>query len=319
MIKRHVLSTEATNGILIRRAAERPQYLALRSTPKEFHPRREPSQESRKTMLLAIDVGNSNTVLGLYQLTGDAAELVADWRITTPVNQTASECGIVLQNLFSLNHLEMSVVTGVVISSVVPPLDPILRQVCELYFHHKPLFIEPGVKTGLPILTDNPAEVGADRIVNCVAAHELYGRAGHSSATPIIVVDMGTATTFDVISKKGEFLGGAIAPGLRISADALFSRAARLPRVDIKRPAKVIGTNTVDNMQIGLYYGYIGLVDGILARMIAELGPDTKVVATGGLSKLIAAGSQYLTTVDDMLTLTGLRIIYQRNQPHRKR
>jgi type III pantothenate kinase len=273
-------------------------------------------------MLLAIDVGNSNTVLGLYRLAPEspdhAPELVADWRITTPVNQTASECGIVLQNLFSLNHLEMSVVTGIVISSVVPPLDPILRQVCELYFQLKPLFIEPGVKTGLPILTDNPAEVGADRIVNCVAAHEIYGRA-NATPTPIIVVDMGTATTFDVISKKGEFLGGAIAPGLRISADALFARAARLPRVDIKRPAKVIGTNTVDNMQIGLYYGYIGLVDGILARMIAELGPDTRVVATGGLSKLIAAGSQYLTTVDDMLTLTGLRIIYQRNQPHPKK
>jgi type III pantothenate kinase len=283
-------------------------------------------------MLLAIDVGNSNTVLGLYQLTGEAPELIADWRITTPVTQTASECGIVLQNLFSLNHLEMSVVDGIVISSVVPPLDPILRQVCELYFHLKPLFIEPGVKTGLPILTDNPSEVGADRIVNCVAAYELYGRAGHSenpatgssaattAPTPIIVVDLGTATTFDVISKKGEFLGGAIAPGLRISADALFSRAARLPRVDIKRPAKVIGTNTVDNMQIGLYYGYIGLVDGILARMIAELGPETRVVATGGLANLIAGGSKYLTTVDDRLTLTGLRIIYQRNQPHlRKR
>jgi type III pantothenate kinase len=269
-------------------------------------------------MLLAIDVGNSNTVLGLYDLTSDSPKLVADWRITTPVNQTASECGIVLKNLFSLNHLEMALVTGIVISSVVPPLDPILRQVCELYFQLKPLFIEPGVKTGLPILTDNPAEVGADRIVNCVAAHEIYGRA-NATPTPIIVVDLGTAPTFDVISKKGEFLGGAIAPGLRISADALFARAARLPRVDIKRPAKVIGTNTVDNMQIGLYYGYIGLVDGILARMIAELGPDTKVVATGGLSKLIAAGSQYLTTVDDMLTLTGLRIIYQRNQPHPKK
>jgi type III pantothenate kinase len=257
-------------------------------------------------MLLAIDVGNSNTVLGLYDLATDVAELVADWRITTPVNQTASECGVVLANLFSLNHLEMSVVHGIVISSVVPPLDPILRQVCELYFHLKPLFIEPGVKTGLPILTDNPAEVGADRIVNCVAAFEQIGG-------PTIVVDLGTATTFDVISKKGEFLGGAIAPGLRISADALFARAARLPRVDIKRPAKVIGTNTVDNMQIGLYYGYIGLVDGILARMIAELGPDTKVVATGGLAHLIASGSRFITSVDDRLTLTGLRLIYQRN------
>ncbi|HWZ52832.1 MAG TPA: type III pantothenate kinase [Granulicella sp.] len=267
-------------------------------------------------MLLAIDVGNSNTVLGLYRLAAEpaepgkagasGAELVADWRITTPVNQTASECGIVLANLFSLNHLEMAVVDGIVISSVVPPLDPILRQVCELYFHLKPLFIEPGVKTGLPILTDNPAEVGADRIVNCVAAFEHLGG-------PTIVVDLGTATTFDVISKKGEFLGGAIAPGLRISADALFARAARLPRVDIKRPAKVIGTNTVDNMQIGLYYGYIGLVDGILARMIAELGPDTKVIATGGLAHLIASGSKFITSVDDRLTLTGLRLIYQRN------
>jgi len=198
----------------------------------------------------------------------------------------------------------------------VPPLDPILKEVCGLYFggpasegkaRIKPLFIEPGIKTGLPILTDNPSEVGADRIVNCVAAFDHFGG-------PTIVVDMGTATTFDVISKRGEFLGGAIAPGLRISADALFARAARLPRVDIKRPAKVIGTNTVDNMQIGLYYGYIGLVDGILERMIAELGAETKVVATGGLAKLIAGGSKYITTVDDMLTLTGLRIIYQRNQ-----
>ena len=261
-------------------------------------------------MLLAIDAGNSNTVLGLFDLTCDPVKLVSDWRITTPANQTASEFGVILGNLFALSKLEMSpgnrhrhLVRGSAARSI-------LRQVCELYFasHCKqPLFIEPGIKTGLPILTDNPSEVGADRIVNCVAAFDRF-------SGPTIVVDMGTATTFDVLSKKGEFLGGAIAPGLRISADALFSRAARLPRVDIKRPAKVIGTNTVDNMQIGLYYGYIGLVDGILERMIGELGAETKVVATGGLAKLVASGSKYISTVDDMLTLTGLRIIYQRNQ-----
>ncbi len=203
--------------------------------------------------------------------------------------------------------------TGIAISSVVPPLDSMLREIFELYFHVKPLFIEPGVKTGLPVLTDNPTEVGADRIVNCVAAFERFGG-------PTIVVDMGTATTFDVISKKGEYVGGAIAPGLGISAEALFSRAARLSRIDIKKPAKVIGTNTVDHMQIGLYYGYIGLVDGILERMIAELGPETKTVATGGLASLIAGDSKYLAEVDDMLTLNGLRIIYERNlDRHRKR
>jgi len=194
----------------------------------------------------------------------------------------------------------------------VPPLDSTLREVCERYFQLKPLFIEPGVKTGMPVHYDNPAEVGADRIVNGVAAFEKYGG-------PCIVVDFGTATTFDVVSPKGEYLGGVITPGIGISADALFERTARLPRVDIRRPPTVIATNTVNSLQAGLYYGYLGLIDGILERLIAELGDEVKVVATGGLAALMGGGSKYIREVDDLLTLEGLRIIYERNLPHLRR
>ncbi len=262
-----------------------------------------------KPMLLTLDVGNTNTVLGLYQLASD--ELVTHWRISTLRTQTADEYGVLFLNLFAMRKIDVTEISSIIISSVVPPLDSTLRQVCERYFNLKPMFVEPGIKTGMPILVDNPAELGADRLVNGVAAFARYGG-------PCIVVDFGTATTFDLISAKGEYIGGVIAPGLAISAEALFSRAAKLSRVDVKKPAKVIGTNTIAHLQSGLYYGYIGLVDGILERMLHETrnaeGPPPKIVATGGLARLIADDSRYIETIDDMLTLDGLRLIYERNR-----
>src|SRR5216683_2276177 len=265
-------------------------------------------------MLLVLDVGNTNTVLGVFAKaakdggTGSLQyeHLVANWRVATIATQTVDEYGVLFRNLFAMERIEVKGIGGIVISSVVPPVDSTLRQVCERYFNTKPLFIEPGVKTGMPVLYDNPAEVGADRIVNSVAAFEKFGG-------PCIVVDFGTATTFDCVSAKAQYMGGVICPGIGISADALFERTARLPRVDIRKPARVIGSNTVGSLQSGLYYGYLGLVDGVLERLLDELGTETKVVATGGLAGLIGTGSKYIKHVDDLLTLDGLRLIWERN------
>ncbi len=254
-------------------------------------------------MLLALDVGNTNTVIGVF----DGPKLLVHWRLSTRRQGTSDEYGILLKGLFDFARLDFQQVSAVIISSVVPPLQGPLEEMSRQYFRAEPMGVGPGIKTGMPILYESPRDVGADRIVNAVAAFETYGG-------PCIVVDFGTATTFDAISVRGEYLGGAICPGIGISADALFQRAAKLPRVDIARPKTVIGKNTVVSMQAGLFFGYLGLVEGIVARMRDELGGQATVVATGGLASLVLAESTLVDHVDPLLTLTGLRILYERNQ-----
>ena len=254
-------------------------------------------------MFLLLDIGNTNTSLGVF----DGENLVAKWRLTTARERTGDEWGVHTRNLFALAGLDFKSIDAIAIASVVPPLNFTLKRMAEVYFQVTPLFIDHTIDTGVPILYQPPSDVGADRIVDAVAAIRKYG-------APCIVVDFGTATTFDAINAAGEYLGGVITPGITISSDALFERAAKLPRVEIKRPEKVIGSATVEAMQSGLYYGYVGLVDDILRRMIAELGGSPRVIATGGLAPLIAKGSRYVEIVDETLTLEGLRLVYERQR-----
>ncbi len=253
-------------------------------------------------MLLVIDVGNTNTVLGVF----DGEELVHDWRIRTVIENTVDEYGMLMYNLYKSSKISSKAVGHIIISCVVPPMLNTLEQVCEKYFQVKPLVVGPGIKTGMPIFYDNPREVGADRIVNAVAVYEKYKREA-------IVVDFGTATTFDHVSPRGEYMGGCIAPGLIIASEALFTRASKLPRVELSIPKSIVAKDTVSSMQAGIIYGYAGLVDGIVSRMKAEVGSNPLVIATGGLAKVVRPETKSIEIVDDMLTLEGLRLIYLKN------
>jgi type III pantothenate kinase len=257
-------------------------------------------------MLLAIDVGNTNIVLGVF----DGTELKVSWRLLTLRERTADEVGLMVTGLFSHNRLEVRTIDAAVMGSVVPVLTPILRSMVKRYFSLDPLVVDPTTNAGMPILYERPAEVGADRIANSIAAFDRYGRLGR----PLIVADLGTATTFDAVTAKGEYLGGVICPGPQIAADALFQRAARLPRVDVRKPSRVIGRTTVGAIESGLFYGYLGMVEGLMGRMTAELGGTVTGVATGGLAPLIAPETHLFESVEPDITLHGLRIIWERNQ-----
>jgi type III pantothenate kinase len=255
-------------------------------------------------MLLALDVGNTNVTVGIFE----GARLADSRRIRTVRDQTSDEWGILLTNLFALCSIDIRSVTGVIVSSVVPPLNASLAEMSQRYFNQQPEFVSHTTQTGIRILIDHPQELGADRLVNSVAAFTKYGG-------PCIVVDLGTAITFDAVSANAEYLGGVISAGVGISVEALFNKTARLPYVDFAQPAGVIGKNTVASMQSGLYYGAIGAIDGIITRLIVELGSSTKIIATGGQAHLLARNSQYLKVIDENLTLDGLRIIWDRTRP----
>lgn len=257
-------------------------------------------------MLLVIDVGNTNIVFGIFK----GKKLLYNWRISTDKNRTSDEYGLIFEQIVRYHGLDTDEIGDIMLSSVVPPLMHTLSVMCKKYFNSEPIVVGPGIKTGMDIKYDNPKEVGADRIVNGVAGYEKYGG-------PLIIVDFGTAITFDAISKEGNYLGGVIAPGIRISSEALFLRTAKLPKVELTKPDKTIGKNTVNSIQSGIIFGYIGLVDSILERMVEEMsvgGCNVNIVATGGFASLISSESKYIEKVDELLTLDGLRIIYERNK-----
>jgi len=259
--------------------------------------------EGRADLLLAVDAGNTNTVFGIYR----GSDLIESFRLSTDVERTSDEYGATLTTLLGRAGIRTEQFADMIVCSVVPPLHATLVRLGEAFFGRRPLFVEPGVKTGMPIRYDNPFEVGADRIVNAVAARELCG-------APVVVVDFGTATTFDIVNAKGEYAGGIICPGVLISAEALFAHASRLYRVDVRPPEALVGRNTAAAMQAGIYYGYVGLVDGILMRLKEEISGLREVVATGGQAEMIAAGSAHLDRVEPRLTLTGLRLIHALNR-----